>query len=242
MIKNFRDISIVGFGEKLITIACDSCSGVGNLPSDIVKSDGFYTGYRTAFVPLVETLSIRAIPRIVINTLSVSMDGYGNQLIEGIKFAAKEAGMTGENVVTGSTEENFSIPVTSIGITVVGELHNELPLSLINQCHLYLVGLPLHGEDVVLRNNVILDFNSIYQLKKSSGTYDILPVGSKGISHEITEMSCTLGSYFKEDRNHGINLYESAGPATCAIVAFNVSAKFPRLEIPVIKLGSLFPR
>lgn len=242
MIKKFRDISIIDFNGSQISIACDSCSGVGELTSDIIKSDGFYTGYRTAFVPLAETLALGAVPLTVINTLSVSFDGYGKQLIEGISTAAKEAGLSGNDVITGSTEENFILPVTSIGITVIGELSRELPVPLKNECHLYLVGLPFLGEEVLMHKNDILDFKTIHGLLESNDAYDILPVGSKGIYHEINEMAEILKSNFIDAADHGIDLKKSAGPATCAIVAFNSSTKFPDFKIPVIKLGSLFPK
>ena len=36
MIRKFRDISIIELDGRTITVACDSCSGVGKLGHDLV--------------------------------------------------------------------------------------------------------------------------------------------------------------------------------------------------------------
>ncbi|HPJ20853.1 MAG TPA: selenophosphate synthase [Clostridia bacterium] len=242
MIQKFRDISIIDLNGSRITIACDSCSGVGMLPSDIVESDGFYTGYRTAFVPLAETLAIGATPIMVVNNLSVAYDGYGRQLIDGIRTAAEDSGLTGKDVITGSTEENFIVPVTSVGITVVGRLDRPLPSPLKEKCHVYLIGMPFIGSEVLSHRNEILDFETIRALVKSPHVYDVLPVGSKGILYEINEMTRTLESNFIEFKGHFIDLKKSAGPASCAIVACSSPSVVSGLDIPVTELGYMLPK
>ena len=89
MIEKYRDISIINFGDRLLTVACDSCGGVGMLDGDVIKADGFIVGYHTAFVSLAETLAIGSEPLLVVDTLSVSLGSYGKSILKGIKAAAE---------------------------------------------------------------------------------------------------------------------------------------------------------
>jgi len=231
--------------DKFITIACDSCAGVGALDCDIVKSSGYFAGYRTAFVPLIETLAIGAKPLLLTNTLSVSGDDYGAQIICGIKDAARDAGIFDANAITGSTEENFKIAVTSLGVTVIGEMpKNTLPKAITHDYSLYLAGLPKVGSDVIACPDAILSFDAIKYLKASKLVHDVLPVGSKGIAFETTQMCDVLGAHFKPDKHIPIDLFASAGPATCALFAVleNVQDLFSHIDIPIHKLGTLISK
>jgi len=244
MIKKFRDISFMHINGNTITIACDSCAGVGALEHDVLKVDGYLTGYLTAFVPLAETIAIGAKPLVVVNTLSVSGDVYGASIISGIKNAALDAGLTGKDVVTGSTEENFVVPVTSLGVTVIGILdENTLPEPIEKQCSLYLVGLPCVGKEVIKHKDNILTLDIVSKLKKTNEVIDILPIGSKGIEYEVFEMAKYLGASVKFKKTPEIDIKKSAGPATCAVIAVSSvsEALFSSTNIPIAKLGTFIP-
>lgn len=243
MIRKFRDISLIETGGKILTVACDSCAGVGELPGDIVKADGYFTGYRTAFVALAETLALGAAPKLVANTLSVPMDGYGKELVRGIKAAAAEAGLSGD-AVTGSTEDNFSVSATSLGVTVIGELESSLPAPINYECGIYLTGLPKSGGEVLDSKGKILTFNVIKYLKILDCVVDIIPVGSKGIAYEINQMEHVLNAVFTPTYELELDRAKSAGPATCAIFA---ASKIPKdlkdkTGIPLTKIGIINPK
>ena len=207
-------------------------------------ASGYTTGYRTAFVALAETLSLGAKPILLANTLSVSMDSYGKEILRGIKKAAEESGLSGDDAITGSTEDNFSVPVTSLGVTIIGELHSPLPHKISSECKVYLAGLPKSGADVLSCSNEILDFKSIKKIKSLAGIYDFIPVGSKGIIYELGLMCDALSASFKMTDGIDINLTSSAGPATCAIFA---TQDIPHtlqgeIGIPLKQIGVLNPK
>ena len=244
MIRKFRDISIIELDGKTITVACDSCSGVGGLSHDLVEASGYVTGYRTAFVALTETLSLGAKPIHLTNTLSVPMDSYGKEILRGIKAAADEAGLSESNAITGSTEDNFSVPVTSLGVTVTGELNQPLPTKISSECKVYLAGLPKSGAEVLKNSNQILNFDSIKRIKSLDGVCDFIPVGSKGIGYELGLMEEALAANFKIADGLDINLTSSAGPATCAIFAAQDIPHSLQSEIciPLTQIGVLKPK
>jgi hypothetical protein len=244
MIRKFRDISIIELDGRTITVACDSCSGVGGLSNDLVEASGYITGYRTAFVALAETLSLGAKPILITNTLSISMNSYGKEILRGIAKAAHEAGLSGTNAITGSTEDNFNVPVTSLGVTVIGELNEPLPQKILSDCKVYLAGLPKLGADVLKSSNQLLNFNSIKKIKSLNSVYDLIPVGSKGIGYELGLMQEALNANFEKFDLLDINLSSSAGPATCAIFAaldipHNLQSE---ISIPLTQIGVLKPK
>ncbi len=244
MIRKFRDISIIELDGKTITIACDCCSGVGQLCDDLVEASGYITGYRTAFVALAETLSLSAQPIHLSNTLSVPMDSYGKEILRGIKKAAHEAGLSGSNAITGSTEDNFKVHVTSLGVTVTGELNHPLPHKISSECKVYLAGLPKSGSDVLEYSNQILNFESIKKIKSLNSVYDFIPVGSKGINYELGLIEETLAANFKRTGNLDIDFTSSAGPATCAIFATQdiPNSIQSEIDIPITQIGVLKPK
>jgi hypothetical protein len=244
MIRKFRDISIIEVNGKTLTVACDSCAGVGELDGDTVRAGGYITGYRTAFVPLAETLALGAAPTLVVNTLSVPMDEYGKELLRGIKDAAREAGLLDENAVTGSTEDNFAVQATALGVTVIGELASPLPSAIRREFGVYLAGVPKSGAEVLAAKKEILTFKAIKRIKSLNSVADFIPVGSKGIAYEISQMEQTLRAVFTPAHSLDLDMDKSAGPATCAIFA---ATEIPQdltggICTPMRKLGIIKPK
>ena len=243
MIEKFRDISIIDFGDRLLTIACDSCGGVGLLDGDTVRTDGFNVGYHTAFVALAETMAIGAEPLLIADTLSVSLGSYGKSILYGIKSAAEEAGLDPKKSITGSSEENFIVQSTGIGVTVLGQL-NKVDFKPKPSETLYdviVIGTPLVGDEVIQRKSEILTLTAIKNLLRQNYVLDLVPVGSKGILYETNQMSETLGMNFHENTLTPGLIRKSAGPATCAVAAINTD-QFKHIkeliDIPVSLIGT----
>lgn len=243
MIEKYRDISIMKFGDKLLSVACDSCGGVGLLKGDTVHTDGYNVGYHTTFVCLAETLAIGAQPILIADTLSVSLNSYGKSILNGIKAAAEEAGLNPKTSVTGSSEENFKVQSTGIGITVLGSLPNidYRPNPLDNIYDTVVIGVPLVGDEVLEKKHLILTLEAIKTLKKEEHVLDLLPVGSRGILYETNQMAGSLGMRFNETVDDSDMIRKSAGPATCAVAAVS-KGSFEKLKtavtIPVQKIGT----
>lgn len=244
MVNKFRDISLLNIGGKTLTVACDSCAGVGRLPEDIIYADGYTTGYRTAFVPLAETLSLGSTPKLLVNTLSISMDEYGRSILKGIDDAAKDATLLGEDVITGSTEDNFNVPVTALGVTVIGELNGNLPSQIETELCVYLAGKPKYGAEVLNSEGEILTFSAITKIIDMLCPADFIPVGSKGIAYEIEQMELALNAQFSPKNGVSVDMKKSAGPATCAIFASGeiLDVGILQIGIPIVKIGTILPK
>ncbi len=243
MIEKYRDISLINFGDRLLTIACDSCGGVGLLEGDTVRADGFNVGYHTAFVALAETMALGAEPLFITDTLSVSLSSYGKSILYGIQSAAQEAGLDPKKAITGSSEENFTVPSTGIGVTVLGQLKKadfrQKPLE--STYDTVVIGTPLVGDEVIQRKSEILTLTIIKNVTRQRYVLDLVPVGSKGILYETNQMAKTLGMDFHETTANPDMIRKSAGPATCAVVAIN-KGSYERIkklaDIPVSLIGT----
>jgi hypothetical protein len=172
------------------------------------------------------------------------MNEYGKDILRGISQAARDAGILDEAAINGSTEDNFKVSVTSLGITVIGELNSPLPQPISKTCAVYLAGLPKYGADVILRAHEILTFDTINKIMSSCAVHDFIPVGSKGIAYELSLMQDELCAEFAPSKELSVDITASGGPATCAIFAsHDINAHILReIGIPVTKIGELNPK
>ena len=222
--QQYRDVTLLhmGNGQRLV-ISCDSVGGIGEKAEDHVKAPPEIVGYYGARVALMEVLALKAKPLALINTLSVEMEGYGERILEGVRKAVSELPEDVVMPVTGSSEENFPMVQTALGITVIGALDESIHLPAKSECRkegkvvLCLAGLPKVGEEVLSDQGEILSMRDLDHLKNHPSVVDILPVGSKGVSHEIKIMEETYGEFHLTNPS-GVNLLKSGGPSTSAII------------------------
>lgn len=243
-IERFRDLTLIDLDEeKYLVVACDSCGGVGSKEFDVLKAEAEIVGYYTAYVPLAEVISIKAQPITIIDTLSVEMEPYGLKIIDGIKKLANEANLD-VSIINGSTEENFKTEQTGIGVTVIGYLlKNDFPIRTKEGDIALIVGLPKVGQEVLEDKDEILTIKKLIEIRELNYIKEILPVGSKGIYHELKEIE--KSNNLKLDFNHfiDIDLKKSGGPSTCAIVT--IEEKYlkefrKRVSIPINVLGRFY--
>lgn len=242
-IRKHRDLTLIDINqEQILVISCDSSGGIGNKENDVVKTDPEIVGYFTTQVSIMEMLSFGAKPVTVVDTLSVEMDDTGKRVIEGIKKALEPLDLDIENILTGSTEENFPVTVTGLGMTIIGIIEKEKWRKPYTKSGLLavVVGLPKVGNEVLEDNNTIIGIPELLELKKKEYIKEILPVGSKGILYELKQMATTNGLGYVLEDNINLDLNKSAGPATCAIVSMeeNRYEEFKNnFSIPVNKIG-----
>ncbi|KPU27728.1 selenophosphate synthase [Caloranaerobacter sp. TR13] len=222
-VRKFRDLTFIEINEEqLLVIACDSSGAIGSKENDIVKVSPDILGYFTTNVALYEILSVGAEPLTIVNTLTVEMNDTGNKIIEGIKKAIEPLSASKDIIITGSTEENFPVCQTGMGITVIGIINTNnwtMPMTKKGAIAL-VVGLPKLGQEVIADNGKeIFSLKILLELKKYSFIQEILPVGSKGILFELKEMARTNDLDLCIFSDIKVDLYKSAGPATCAIVS-----------------------
>lgn len=225
-ILKHRDLTILNIDDKkVLTIACDSCGGIGESQHDIVKAPYDIVGYFTARVCLFETLCFLASPMVIVNNFCVEMEKRGQALLKGINQCIDEYNNANFNTkllansVTGSTEENFNILTTALGVTIIGEKDKSNIIEQINKGNLIIsVGIPKFGQevldDIYQGKNEVISFKGLSTLVNKIKTKDLLPVGSKGILYEIKELEKTHNIKVDLYENINIDLSKSSGPAT----------------------------
>lgn len=224
MVK-FRDLTIVDLTpEHKMVISCDSSGGIGDKERDVVKTDPETVGYFTAQVALMELLATGAKPITVVNTLGVEMDRTGKEIIKGIKKALEPLNFKEDIIITGSTEENIPVCQTSMGITIIGMIEKakwrqkkakKRDLAVV-------VGMPKVGNELLDDNGKeTISTSILMELLKKPYVNDVLPIGSKGIAYELNVMATTNGLNCNIYEKADIDLYKSAGPSTCALIAID---------------------
>ena len=247
MVKRYRDIQLIEKDkEHWLAIACDVSAGIGSLKGDLVKVSPDVAGYYAAAVPIVELLAIGAKPLSAVDTIGVPMAGVGEEVINGVKRAMTEAGIP-ESCLTGSTEDNIPVETTSIGITMIAELHKEAlgkqqPTQGQRLC---VVGIPKMGqrfleEEVLGLRGETLTIAAVKILRSLEGISHMLPVGSKGIQQELSTMEEVCGVTLRVDEGCPLDMTGSAGPGTAMILACDektVSVLRDAIQQPVQVIG-----
>ena len=225
IIKKIRDLTYVAMDEgTALVIACDSSGAVGMKTQDVVQVDNEMVGRLLCRVALMEVLASGAEPFLVVDTLSVEMNPSGKEIIAGIREEASLAGLLGDAVLTGSTEENFTVIQTGAGITVLGRVKPSefKPGGARKGDTILCFGVPKVGEEVGIGGcddpetaNIAL----VLKLREMKDVHEILPVGSKGIAYEAQQICDGVGLSLRLANAIELDINKSAGPATCVLVA-----------------------
>lgn len=222
--KKIRDLVCIDIDkDKTMVIACDSCGGIGNKVHDVLKVEPFITGKYTVRVGLLEVLCSGAKIISVIDNVCAEMEPTGKELIKGIKSELELANII-EVPLTGSTEENFPVSTTALGITIIGVgKKQELKLNNIRKnAKVYAIGTPKVGDEInYYKDNEIFSYESLYKLIRLDSVFEMVPVGSKGIFFEAKELAKNNNKQFILHKNINIDIERTCGPATVVIVAID---------------------
>ena len=125
-----------------------------------------------------------------------------------------------EYLLSGSTEENFAIVQTCIGLTAIGYIDKKKYIKPKSNKgdFLVVVGVPKVGQEVIDDENEILKVSELWELINNNCVNEIIPAGSKGLMHEIILLKTDSKIEITFIENILVDLNKSAGPATCAIV------------------------
>lgn len=212
-----RDVVIIKKNDlKSIVIATDFAQCIGNLSNDQLKIPFETVLHFTLRSVIAEIISIGSIPFML--TFSNSFGDEGYKHIEKAVEEIRDELLLDSLDFLVSTEKNFCPLETALSITCMGESNNgtfriKTPKSAI----LGIIGEPLVGQEVL--NNELLSLKKLSELLSIEGVHEILPVGSKGINHEL--------KYFT-DKKWSDSLYDgkkSAGPSTCFIISYEDSSE-----------------
>lgn len=230
-----RDVLIFELEQGLALVsAVDSCGGIGSLEHDALFADPVIVGRFTARVALLEIMAVGAKPAFV--SLAVcSGPKTAEPVIEGIRQACGD-----KLPLIISTEKNIPTTMTGIGITATG-FCPQIKLRVARAKRgdaLFCAGLPLVGKETLQDRAHIFNTGHLEALQQNKHVHTIIPVGSTGIAAEAAILAGESGLACMFHPDPRVDLYKSAGPATCALFAADAGTDFD-IGLPVFKIGSL---
>ena len=196
----------------------------------------------------MELIAIGADPIVMSGTFCVEPKPTGDLVLAGIRQELRRAHLDGIRIVC-SSEKNFTVRQTGIGITAMGLVPNtRISCGRCEQGdEVAAIGEPCVGREVVHgeRSKRIADTLDALKLRKLACVHELIPVGSKGILYEANVLAGDSGLYFRPSEPQTVNLRKSAGPTTVLVVALE-EGSFPRIrravQKPVRRIGSLIAR
>ncbi|WP_210366679.1 ATP-binding protein [Bacillus sp. REN3] len=229
-----RDIIEIQMNEdESIVVACDNSGAIGKKERDAVRVPYETVAYYSFRVAAMECLSAGAEP-FAVTVQNFNGEDAWKLLLKGIHTGMDELGRK-DLKITGSTESNFPLDQSALGITVLGKRKNSLGkrrITMHEQTDIAVIGSPLVGQELIEREGDIAPLSLFDQICRLEDVV-IIPVGSKGILSELNNL-------FSEKNfvilNPVIDLRKSSGPSTCFI------ALYPRRMRPTMEsiAGSFF--
>ena len=234
-ISSLRDILLFDADPAGVLVsAVDSCGGIGSLPGDSLHTDPVIVGQLTARVALMEVLATGARPLFASAAVS-SGPQTAVRLIEGIKKTLGSA-----LPLNISTEKNMSTPMTALGITVTG-LCAPAGLRVAGAQKgdvLYCASRPSVGAQTLKEDALLFSERHLSALLDDQNVHSLLPVGSRGVAAEAQTLAAESGLSCTFVSNPEIDLFQSAGPATCAVFAARRPVRV-NIGLPIFEIGSL---
>lgn len=217
-----RDVIFLpNVSDEYLVIAADNSAGVGEKDFDVVQVDYETVAYFGLRVALSECLAVGATP-IALVIQNFIGDEEWDRLKKGCCKIFSECDM--EPIpITGSTESNFSMVQSAVGIIVIGKVKkDEMKIKRTTKAAKFAcIGRPLVGEEVIKNKEEIAPLSLIQKLLDHKSVYEIVPVGSKGIQFEWNELCQENGLNHSMIVSKKIDIKKSAGPATCFLLSYD---------------------
>ncbi len=208
-----RDVLFLEINEQMMAIATDCSGAIGLKEMDDVQVPYNVVAYYAMRVAMMEILSVGAIPKTCI-VQNFNGESAWEQLIEGIEQLLSE--LEYSLPITGSSETNFALVQSATGISVLGSVEKRRIKCTPNEASFAVIGTPLVGIDIIGKPELMLPLPLFKELLQITGIYEIIPVGSKGVLHELYIVGCvnkSLSCY--------VPLDVSAGPASCVVISYD---------------------
>ncbi|MEK4145522.1 AIR synthase related protein [Robertmurraya sp. FSL W8-0741] len=204
-----RNALVIPIGEQgSLVITTDNSGGIGMKGHDLVKVAYDIVGYFSFRVAVMECLAAGAKPFAVAIHNFCGEDEW-EELVVGVEKGLSELGIR-DIQITGSTESNFPLMQSAVGLNVIGMATeiNRLPES----SEVALIGLPLVGNEVMEFADQVAPLSLFYQLSLREDV-TVWPIGSKGIAYELEKLNFVKTS-------DGIDFFKSGGPATSFLLMY----------------------
>nr|WP_263327524.1 ATP-binding protein [Neobacillus sp. Marseille-Q6967] len=205
--------------EESLIIASDNSGGIGLKELDHVHVSYEIVGYYSFRVAAMECIAGGGNPVSVV-LHNFCGNGAWTNLVKGIQRGFEELKLDCVPV-TGSTESNFDLQQSAIGLLVIGKkpILKNTEIAYSEQLKYAVIGLPLVGNEVIEYGEHIVPLSVFLEISKLSNIMT-WPVGSKGILYEFNQMF-TNREFTKNHLITKVDVLKSSGPATCFIVAFH---------------------
>lgn len=214
-----RDVSVISINEReSLVIASDNSGAIGLKEKDVVKTSYKVVAYYGFRVAVMECMAAGGAPLSVVIHNFCEEDSW-EEIVNGVGRGLAEMGMM--NVpITGSTESNFIMLQSALGMVVIGKKSSNFQEESVSarRMKFAVIGSPLVGEEVLHKESEVLPLSLFQEICQLEDVV-ILPVGSKGVFHELKIMLSGT-SIVESDIICPVDLHKSAGPSTCIIVAF----------------------
>ena len=214
--RNVLTLPFDGAGNLIV--ASDNSGAIGMKKDDLVFVPYETVAYYSFRVAVMECMAAGGDP------ISVILHNFcGNEawekLTSGIQRGVGELQL--KNVpITGSTESNFTMHQSAIGIIVLGKKQiGKMDEIIFNeQSKIAIIGNPLVGNEVIEQEDQIVPLPIFQKISRLEGI-GVWPVGSKGIQSELNQMVKNK-TFLKEQIITDIDVVKSSGPATCFLVTY----------------------
>ncbi|MBQ0141004.1 MAG: alpha-ribazole-5-phosphate synthase [Kurthia sp.] len=195
-----------------LVITSDNSGAIGQKPQDVVSVPDEVASYFSTRVALLEQLASFSRPIEVILLNFTGQDAW-QRYINGIEQLFTEVGYPIPEI-SGSTETNMPTLQSGFGITMIGK-KQQPPLDLA-KLHWYSYGRPLVGNDLLANKHQVANLKEIVEALKNNEIKQVIPVGSKGVRHELQQLGLA------EIMDFNALPYDadaSAGPSTLVLIA-----------------------
>lgn len=214
-----RDIVTIPLNHKeSLIIASDNSGGIGMKEHDLVQVSYETVAYYSFRVAAMECIAAGGEPVSVV-LHNFCGDESWSKLLIGIQKGLDELNL-GNIPITGSTESNFKLEQSAVGLVVIGKKSIDKRTEKIfsNELKFAVIGMPLVGYEVIDHAHEVVPLSTFLEVSKLEDTM-IWPVGSKGILTEFNQMFPTK-ELTKDMFSTELDILKSSGPATCFIIAF----------------------
>lgn len=239
-----RDLTVVTLpNEQFLLTAVDISAGFGEKEHDGLRVSPELTGKLTTRVAMLEMLASGAEVVAISDVVGAEMEPTGRRVIAGIQQELIQANLA-HLELNGSTEENMKTSQTSVGVMITG-MASAAQLKINNvttDAILFAYGEPRVGQEILDKPDLDVSYRLVRELVKRHDVLELVPVGSKGIRFEATQLAelndCT---YIEQAECPSDWLRKSAGPATVILIAVKIddADTFSNMYSSVYKLGTL---
>ncbi|ARA99310.1 MULTISPECIES: AIR synthase related protein [Geobacillus] len=215
-----RDVLFLPLTDGVeLAIAADGSAAVGEKQGDAVFVPAETTAYFAARVALMELVSVGAEAKAVVLQNFIA-DERWEALCRGIRQAGSELGL--DLPITGSSESNFATVQSALGVTAIGTVaHGQKRIGITPETAKFaVIGRPLVGSAVLVHSDWIAPLSLVAELLASPYVYELIPIGSKGIYYEWTQLLVANGRQWCACACP-LPLFASGGPATSLLISYD---------------------